>query len=750
MKKIYSFLICLCLLCFSHIACATHIVGGEFELSRIQNNTYQLTLNLYFDLINGDADAEDRNIFVSIFRKADNVRMADITLPRVETEEVNYSNPTCSSARVRTKLIKYREFIILNAALFNDVDGYYVVWERCCRNRTITNIITPGDAGSTFYLTFPAVVRNGVPFINSSPTFTKPVGDYICVNEPFTFEFGATDPDGDELRYSLVTPYAGYSSSFPVTNRIPRATGSSNYPEVTWAQSINLNNVIPGPKPLKVDAKTGQLTVTTNRTGLYVFSVLCEEYRNNVRIGSVRRDFQLLAIDCIRNSQPGVRMREVGKPQFYASKDTLVIESDAQRCFDLLMTDPDPGTQLTVSLRPINFVNNNLVTLTPNSGIVNGKLDTLRTQLCWSNCAESTNNRPLVFELITRDQGCPSPKTDTLLVKILFKPKPNQKPFISTDLPSNTATATESSVIWFLVTGEDKDQDFITLEAMGRGFDLESVGMRFQNGGAVGDLSIPFVWNPICSAINKDTYVVDFIVKDSRCDKNQSDTVTVTLKYRWTDNDPPTIVTTLPGNKIEYYIADPSADSLSPIPLGDAIVFDVIAEDMNQDIISIQAAGRGFDMAEIGMQFQNKTGKGRVVSPFVWNPDCSALQGDDNAVYIVDFITDDQTCTPNRRDTVTVELNIRDLAPEYTFEPYNVFTPNDDDKNPTFRLPDLPEDNCKERFESIEIYNRWGRVVFKSFSRNFSWTGDNYPTGDYFYLIKYTKRNYKGHVSILY
>jgi hypothetical protein len=288
--------------------------------------------------------------------------MADITLPRVSREEVNYSNPTCSNARVRTRLIKYREFITLSAAFFNDIDGYYVVWERCCRNGTITNIKSPGEAGSTFYLAFPAVVRNGIPFINSSPTFTKPVGDYICVNEPFTFEFGATDPDGDELRYSLVTPYAGYSSSSP-SNSAPLSTGSSNSPEVKWSQGIGLNNVIPGPKPLKVDTKTGQLTVTTNRTGLYVFSVLCEEYRNNVRIGSVRRDFQLLATDCIRNSQPGVRLREVGKPQFYASRDTLIINSDAQRCFDLLMTDPDPNTLITLSLRPINFENNKLVTL---------------------------------------------------------------------------------------------------------------------------------------------------------------------------------------------------------------------------------------------------------------------------------------------------------------------------------------------------------------------------------------------------
>jgi gliding motility-associated-like protein len=747
MKKRYHFLFFLYLIASSQMVRATHIVGGEFALRHNGGNSYQLSLNLYFDLINGAPRAEDDDVLVSIFRKADNFRMLDVRLPKVNWEEVNYSNPTCSSARVRTKLIIYRALITLSASTFTNPGGYYVVWERCCRNGTINNIQNPGSVGNTFHLAFPPVVRNRAPFINSSPVFTKPVGDYICVNEPFTFEFGATDPDGDELRYSLVTPYAGYSSPL---NPGPINTGSSNYPEVSWARESSLSNVIPGPNPLSVNSRTGQLTVTTNRTGLYVFSVLCEEYRNNVRIGAVRRDFQLLAIDCIRNAQPSVRMREVGKSSFYASKDTLIIEPNAQRCFNLLATDPDRDTRLTMSLRPINFTNNNLVTLSSTSGLVNGREDTLRTQLCWSGCAESANNQPLLLEVIVRDEGCPSPKTATLLVKIIVQPTPNQKPVVRTNLPSNTATTTDSSVVWFLVTGEDEDRDFITLEAMGRGFNLATVGMQFRNGTAQGALSVPFVWNPICRAIHQDHYVVDFIVKDSRCNRPLSNTVSVTLTYKKPGNDPPTIITNLPGNKIDFYMRTVNSESVSPTPLGDAIVFDVLAEDINQDNISIQATGRGFDLTAVGMQFQNKSGKGRVLSPFIWNPDCSALQEKDEATYIVDFITDDQNCSPNRTDTVSVTLTIRDVVTEYAFQPYNVFTPNGDDKNPTFHLPNLPADNCKEKFESIEIYNRWGRVVFKSFSRDFHWTGDNYPTGDYFYLIKYTRRNYKGHVSILY
>jgi gliding motility-associated-like protein len=745
MRKLYPCLLLLALFCFARKASATHIVGGEFELKHIRNSSYQLTLNLYFDLINGNPGAEDPSIIATVFKKSDNQLMITINLPRVGSEEVNYTNPECNTANVRTKLIRYSEGITLGPA-FDDKDGYYVVWERCCRNGTITNIQNPGNVGNTFHLEFPAAVKNGVPFINSSPVFTKPVGDYICLNEPFTFEFGATDPDGDELRYSLVTPFAGYSSP---NSPSPPNTGSSNYPEVRWTRGSSLTSVIPGPKPLRVDSKTGQLTVTTDNAGLYVFSVLCEEYRNNVRIGAVRRDFQLLAIDCLKNIKPSVKMREEGKSTFYSSRDTLVIEADGRRCFNLLMTDPDPGTMINLSLRPINFQNRNLVTLSPSSGRVNGIQDTLRTQLCWTNCAESSNNQPLLFELIARDQGCPSPKTDTLLVKILFKPKPNTKPTVSTELPSNVGIATDSTTLWFLVNGNDLDGDYITLEAVGRGFDLASVGMQFQNGGAEGSLSTPFIWNPVCDAVKQDTYLVDFIVKDNRCEKPQTNTVTVSLSYQKRPNEAPTILTTLPDNEADVYLHFVAADSLSPIPLGDLIAFDVIADDSNRDSISMRAVGRGFDLDELGMKFQNKFGRGKLISPFTWNPDCGVLDGKESAEFIIDFITDDYTCSPNHTDIVTVHLTIRDVVSEGTFKNYNVFTPNQDRYNPTFRLPNLPVDNCKDRFESIEIYNRWGRQVFKSFDRNFSWTGDNYPTGDYFYLIKYTRRQFKGHVALL-
>ncbi len=106
---------------------------------------------------------------------------------------------------------------ILSDSRFNDPQGYYIVWERCCRNYAITNIysenpdVSSRAAGQTFYLEFPPVVKNGQPFYNSSPRLFPPLNDYACPRKPYYVDFAGIDDDGDSLVYSLVTPLTTHS-----------------------------------------------------------------------------------------------------------------------------------------------------------------------------------------------------------------------------------------------------------------------------------------------------------------------------------------------------------------------------------------------------------------------------------------------------------------------------------------------------------------------------------------------------------
>lgn len=93
------------------------------------------------------------------------------------------------------------------------------------------------------------------------------------------------------------------------------------------------------------------------------------------------------------------------------------------------------------------------------------------------------------------------------------------------------------------------------------------------------------------------------------------------------------------------------------------------------------------------------------------------------------------------------------LAEDQTIIP-NVFTPNGDGMNDTFR-PYLFEPNTMD----ARIYDRWGRLVFTSDELQFDWDGNwkngtNAAEGVYFYVIRYTDdydNNYtvKGYVTLI-
>ena len=136
----------------SCVSLATHIVGGEFEVIHIEGDSYLFRQIQYFDVINGNPEAKDLEIAASIFRKRDNVFVRSVVM-RYSTEKyVPYTNPECTNDKLVTNRIVYSTEVQLNPNLFSDPEGYYMVWERCCLNNIINNIVKPDETGQTFYL----------------------------------------------------------------------------------------------------------------------------------------------------------------------------------------------------------------------------------------------------------------------------------------------------------------------------------------------------------------------------------------------------------------------------------------------------------------------------------------------------------------------------------------------------------------------------------------------------------------------
>lgn len=316
-KRFCCVILFCCALLVSMPAFADHVFGGFISLTQIDKPSakFKITLNLYIDMVHIPPLEDDffRNnpLKVKTFRKSDNKEVDLFYVAFERTRDIVYDNSACAIL----KNLKTTEYIFsttknLDLTKYEDADGYYLVYEICCRNAELDNIVLPNEVGMTFYTEFPTLSVNGTPISYSSPEFPALNGDYICVNKAFKYDFKATDVDGDILKYSLVTPYKGHNN----LGDPGKEAEAAPYALVGWMSGYSESTSIKGNPPLNINATSGEITVTATTKGLFVFSVQCEEYRNGKRIGLVRHDFQLPVEECSKTTPPVPIISHSGSP----------------------------------------------------------------------------------------------------------------------------------------------------------------------------------------------------------------------------------------------------------------------------------------------------------------------------------------------------------------------------------------------------------------------------------------------------
>lgn len=384
---------------------ATHIVGGHPEVVHLRGTTYRFGLTLFFDEINGEQGAKDPYVSIGVFdKKLDGLRLT-LRLPLQEEAPVPYTNSDCALPQLQTSRLYYYTDVTLSRETLGDPEGYYFVWERCCRNGVITNIQNPGATGQTFFMEFPGLKDEaGNAFLNSSPTFRPVVADYPCVGRPFTLDFGGEDPDGDSLVYSLTIPLAGFSTpAEPVPNPEKRP-----HSPVNFVSGIDETIQIPGTPSLGVDAQTGLLRVTPSAPGLYVFAIKVEEFRDGKRIGSTHREFQVLVQDCPPAQAPEISFLPEGQSDFYLESEILKLGQG--NCGLLRIQAPEGETPGRLFLRAIGFAG---VGQPPVQEIVLTE-EGYEVEICFPECPEDDF---FVLEVVAEDENCPQPLTDTLRIR---------------------------------------------------------------------------------------------------------------------------------------------------------------------------------------------------------------------------------------------------------------------------------------------------------------------------------------------
>lgn len=275
---------------------ATHIIGGYMSYRYVSGLQYQMTLTVYRDCTSGtDFDGTPSSttpsaaigLFeIDAFGGYTLVDNFSLTIPVVTTLTNTSPNP-CLVIPPNVCVEQGTYTFTFNVP--DNTKSYILVYERCCRNNSITNLTNPGSQGAVYS----AIIPPTVTFGNSNPTFNNFPPIFICQGSPLVFDHSATDLNGDSLVYGLCEPQNGADQNAPA----PNPPNSPPYPIVAWASPYNVNDPLGG-IPLTIDPTTGLLTGTPNMTGQYVVGICVSEYRNGVLIGTYLRDFQFNVSRC--------------------------------------------------------------------------------------------------------------------------------------------------------------------------------------------------------------------------------------------------------------------------------------------------------------------------------------------------------------------------------------------------------------------------------------------------------------------
>jgi gliding motility-associated-like protein len=269
---------------------ATHAMGGDLTYICLGNNQYKVTLSFFRDCNGVAAPTNCNNGLAFNYRSTACNANVNACFAFESVQVITPLCPTeidrCTSTSGVYGVEKYTFSKIINLSQWAGCGTDWVIsWELCCRNNAVTSLVNPGN--QRLYLD--ARLNNTVSPCNSSPQFLTPPTPFYCLGQNISYNPGATDPNGDQLEYTLIAARgasgfnlaynAGYSVTQPIAN-----SGGGN--------AVVLNTT------------TGTMTVTPSIQQVAVVTYRVREFRNGVQVGEVTRDVQVVIRQCAGNSAP--------------------------------------------------------------------------------------------------------------------------------------------------------------------------------------------------------------------------------------------------------------------------------------------------------------------------------------------------------------------------------------------------------------------------------------------------------------
>jgi len=257
MKKIFTLILIVSALTSGYVSKATHLMGGEMTVEHLGGNTHVIHFQAYRDTI-GIPFA-----MTAEFKIYDNSYNLLLT---TSVSQLPSSGGLMPGYPYGVETYFFHDTIVVPGP-----GVYHVEWSNCCRNAAIINLDDP--LGDNMFLS--TTFTNYTGSTNSTPEFLAPPITFLPINQPWQYNSLPYDVDGDSLAWSIDTPL----------------TGRNNFCD-GWLTPSSASAA----GAFTIDPITGQIDWTPNVLGNFVASILVEEFRNGIKIGEIRRDYQMIVI----------------------------------------------------------------------------------------------------------------------------------------------------------------------------------------------------------------------------------------------------------------------------------------------------------------------------------------------------------------------------------------------------------------------------------------------------------------------
>lgn len=366
---------------------------------------------------------------------------------------------------------------------------------------------------------------------------------------------------------------------------------------------------------------------------------------------------------------------------------------------------------------------------------VEGK-DSARTELIWNTTCFDIRTTPYLARVVARDNECVFPEVSTLYFNITVRERPNILPkftFSNLTQTVDTVFAGETYVI-NLTAVDTTTGEFITIDTVSTNipFNLPKPTMNRVAGLGIDTVKSNMTWFIDCSLIRDEPYRIKVASWDGACRNPQDSARHEFVIYVQPNPDlfpsfsigRDTTIELVAGEKFRLEL-----NSRSVIP-GDSILIASTSEVYG----AISGNFASFEQTQV-------SGEGNAV--FYWETGCDQIR---DSTYNVFFTTSNPPCkTPEEAFTIRFKIipntDLTNPIP-------NVFTPNGDNQNDTYRIDKQYLVYCDPGFK-FTIFNRWGKKVFESTDPNFEWSAEGLGSGTYFYTLESRARSQSGTIDII-